>query len=129
MQAPDLDRRLRYTPRWTIAEGECRLRIWFDERIVLVTELEDNPGASVTNAIEVIAEAVERVIDQPIDRFLLVEHYERTAMRGSTYDRVSFSGRLSDRTLVGPAWAPLTPATAKILREAVEGLDVDVSTN
>ena len=41
-----------------LREGTCRLRVWQEEgsaSIVLFTELEDNPGSSITNAIERVA--------------------------------------------------------------------------
>jgi hypothetical protein len=125
MRSSDVDRTLDYFSRHTAVMGRCRLRVWHDEAIVVVTELEQNPGMSVTNAIEDIASLVELVLVKKLDDFLLVEHYPRSTMRGSTYDVVTFTGRQKAGPLVGPAWAPLPDELRRDLREAVDGVAVD----
>lgn len=58
--------------------------------VVILTELPDNPGTSITNAFESIAtEIYHRMLkDIPIERIEWIEHYLGTRYLGETYDRV-----------------------------------------
>lgn len=103
---PDVDRDLRYFPGGVI--GVCRLRVWHDERTIVVTERDDNEGWSVTNAAEEIADAVEALLD--IDLLTgphrLIEHYPPAAHRGIVVTRVRFASRRHGAPC-GPTWGPL----------------------
>lgn len=111
---PDVDRTIRYTTRFNRTVGTCRMRAWLDEHTVVVTELPDNEGMSVTNAAEHVAEVVEavlavRFIDDgstyaPL--FRLVEHYEATTHSGMSLSLVTFAGRDHGRP-DAPSWRPL----------------------
>lgn len=111
MRAPDVDRLLRYSTPWNATTGLCRLRVWWRERTIVVTELDDNPGMSITNAIEYVAEAVEATLGVQLDvddAPALIEHYPAAYHRGPTIDRVFFGGRNRDGRLERPYWRPAT---------------------
>jgi len=58
----DFKGRYKYkTPRYPLKYGECELLITHDElrHYVIATELADNPGASIINAIKALAEQVK----------------------------------------------------------------------
>jgi hypothetical protein len=66
--------------------------------VVIVGELSDNPGSSVTNSIERIAKLVRTALPPGRD-LLLVEHYPPVTglgRREATFDLVSFAGRWND---------------------------------
>jgi hypothetical protein len=63
-------------------DGLCHVRVFvlchrvpWRAPVVLVGGLDDNPGTSVTNVIEVVAAAVRRQVFPEGSRFVLVEHY------------------------------------------------------
>ncbi len=112
---PDLDRRIRYTPRWQRRDGLARLRVFHGEQVAVVTELDDNPGMSVTNAIEEVGDAVEvllavRLAPHPTlmvpVRWTLVEHYPRSQ---AVLSVVTFAGRDAEGRLECPTWRYLQP--------------------
>lgn len=71
---------VRDEPRWHYptfnrTNGQCRLRVWHtetDDIIAMVTELHDNPSASITNSIERIRKQLVREYGEPL---YLFEHY------------------------------------------------------
>jgi hypothetical protein len=122
------------------ARSKCRVRVYSpddperDSHVVLVSELPDNPGSSVTNSAEVIAaEAMARF--HLIPPVVFVEHYPQASTGGiaETFDLVVFAhlevrriARVEDVMIreVGPpsAWRPLD-------RSAVETLVGEPLTN
>lgn len=111
-RAPDVDRTLTYPcdPWGRRPRGRCRLRAWHSERVALVSELDDNTGASVTNACEYLVAEVRAVLDD--GGYELVEHYHRTGLLDDRFARIHCgpSGI--------PTWSPLTPEL-QWLREVV----------
>lgn len=99
--------------------SQCRLRIFEPETeeererpyVVIATELESNPGTSITNAAERIATAVWHLLERPVNGMVYVEHYEDRAFIGKRpmfkeeFDIVEFQ---SDRWcgLKDPKWRP-----------------------
>lgn len=86
--------------------GICRVRTFVnyaDEKIyALLTELEENPSTSVTNAIETIADALIRAKKIPAEA-ILIDHYPKTRFSmAEDFQIVSFAadGR--------PSWSPLS---------------------
>jgi hypothetical protein len=68
-------------------DGLCHIRVY--ERpgylpIVIAGGLDDNPGTSITNAIEMVAAAVQRSEFSDGREFQLVEHYPDTLNRRGT---------------------------------------------
>jgi hypothetical protein len=74
----------------------CRLRVFQSPAttpIVIVSELEDNPGPSITGAIEALCSAVWKKLNRPSE-MIWIEHYRVKLEDGEvveTFDRVSFS--------------------------------------
>lgn len=114
---------LDYRVGWNNAAGRCRV----DHRLiganppygvaVVVTELADNPGPSITNAAEVIATAAAAELGLEPGRMIYIEHYGPRASHGDTYDLVMFSW---ERTPAGwvassPGWKHLRIDTAENL--------------
>ena len=93
--------------------------------LVICTELEDNPGTSVTNAAARIATRLcqeDRTIDP--EGLIWVEHYpERSAGPGrplpESWDVVRFTAR-DGRTFRRPSWRHSTAEEIAALRERVK---------
>ena len=73
-----------------------------EKPVVIATERDDNPGASITNTIEHLAEAVANEMGWSPDDFILVEHY-RAGRYNSEATRDPFPRDLS-RVHFGRAW-------------------------
>lgn len=84
--------------------GECRLRIWNvgdGKLFILVSELDDNPGASVTNAAGAIARKLLRMTKKDPDQLVFAENYrdeppdevihtwEGRSLKGTTWKRMA----------------------------------------
>lgn len=115
------------------SQSKCRVRVYSpddaarDSHVVIVTELPDNPGSSVTNSAEVIAaEVMARFHLQP--PVVFVEHYPRDGgiPGGESFDLVVFShceirriARVAGVMIreLGPpaAWKPLDRITVETL--------------
>ena len=71
--------------------------------VVVVTELADNPGLSITNAAEFVWRAIARRLDSTT--FIMVEHYGRESYRygreTETFDVVTLAANGE------PEWHPL----------------------
>ena len=112
--------------------GRCRIRIYLpdDDRdavVVICTELANNPGTSVTNAIRRIAAEVIQSHRLPTP-LVWIEHHppEATDGRMETFEMVLFDSYevrerrapyLEDRAMeIGnPVWKPLDRATVEML--------------
>lgn len=95
------------------ADCACRIRIWQlkdGRRVVIATELEPSPGASVTNTCERWADGVcrEYLLD-PL-KTIFVEHYDRRDGKvdpdfaPETFDFITFTWS-DPRTSKEPAYA------------------------
>jgi hypothetical protein len=74
--------------------------------VVILNELEDNPGASVTNSVEEIAAAVVSANALPTTRTIFIEHYEpREVLRAGVWGK----------EIGTPSWKPLDRATVETL--------------
>jgi hypothetical protein len=106
-----VDGRFEYTDaRFPLgSDCACRLRAWSLKAggdVVMATELDPSPGASVTNTAETwAAEACEEYGLDP-GTTVFVEHYEPTDRRGETFDFVTFFWR--DGRASSPEWKPAT---------------------
>ena len=94
-------------------EGVCQVRILQGESgtTVIATEIDINPGASVTNAVEAIATQAVKDFSLDPHRTRFIEHYaqesyeERNRNEPETYDEVSFTWQ--DSTATNPQWRRL----------------------
>jgi hypothetical protein len=94
----------------------CRVRVWEQAGkppVVIATELDDNPGTSVTNRIEVIATMMYQMLERPETGLVIIEHYEeRTWAGGRTllperFARVEMEWT-RNKGFVAPKWTALT---------------------
>jgi hypothetical protein len=101
------DTTITYRPQGQIVTRRARL---FEgkggTRLCVVTESADSEGMSVTNAIELVLDAVR---DDPVlgaRKTAVIEHYDQSNPGGETFDLVS-------RTVTGdrPEWERLTRTT------------------
>lgn len=112
----------------------CRVRLYMpgeegealgDAPVVIVSELANNPGTSVTNAIEQIAAEV-MVTLTPTRVPVFVEHYppEATGGREETFDLVFFAHDEVREVLRGGIWRKElgSPTWKSLDRRAVEVL-------
>ena len=104
-----------YQPYRTSFTGRCRVDIWpltiepLHEGFIIVTELADNPGPSITNSIEAIAEVIEQeLLHWPLIAYRLVEHYPARGYLPETFDLVELT-RAPDQISrwVNPRWTHL----------------------
>jgi hypothetical protein len=110
--------------------AHCRVRIYLpddvrDAPVVICSELPNNPGGSITNAVEVIAAGVIRANELPTP-LVWVEHWpEESTEEQETFELVVFSSYevverapyLGETTAwVGDAtWKPLDRASVEVL--------------
>ena len=114
----------------------CRVRLYVpdeakpgeacgDAPVVIVSELANNPGTSVTNAIEQIAVEVADTFN-PACAPVFVEHYPPESTGGSeeTFDLVVFAHDEIWEVLRGGIWREEigSPTWKSLDRRAVEGL-------
>ncbi len=99
--------------------SKCRLRLFQASEpggppVALATELEDNPGTSITNRIEHIASLAFQLLERPPAGFLLIEHYQDRALIGGRprlkehFDQVLLTR--SGPSFTDPHWRPLSRA-------------------
>jgi hypothetical protein len=75
--------------------------------VIVLTELADNPGPSVTNSIEWIAAELENVLRVPLlSGYRLVEHYPANSIRSATFDVVEIGN--DGQRWYGPKWRHIT---------------------
>lgn len=81
----------------TLHGGLCRVRIYEpksvgDHHVVIITELVENEGRSVTNSIEQLAAELVIAHALPSSQTIFIEHYEETERCGETetFDLVTF---------------------------------------
>jgi len=100
--------------------GVYRIRIWQQSHppveeavyVVVMSETPDNPGMSITNAVELVATRVWTLLGcPPIENVTFFEHYPQifTPIRrgkpmeaAETFDRVGFD--VQNRALLRPLW-------------------------
>jgi len=99
-------------------KSKCHIRVFSPDEgedapyLVIATELEDNPGTSVTNVAEHLAYAVWRYLECPSQGLTWVEHYCDRAFIGSkatmkeTWDLVTFKKDARGR-FIHPQWRPV----------------------
>jgi len=96
--------------------GECQVRILQGktQTVVMATELGENPGKSVTNAIEDIATQVVTAFHLTPASTRFIEHYneesyaaDKRAGEPPTYDEVTFMWHGEKAT--SPTWRRLQP--------------------
>jgi hypothetical protein len=105
--------------------SQCHLQVYEGDAgtagtlpVVIATELDDNPGTSITSAAEQIASLVWRtLLPQAREGFIWYEHYPARPGRfpaDETVDEVTFTP-LGPCKLVAPEWRPSSRATVEAL--------------
>ena len=105
--------KMHYKGFWN-CDSICGVEVYKKDKTIVVvfTELDDNPGTSITNVIEHLATAFKNVFlkNVPREQIIWIEHYPPNPHvdRGDTYDQVDFSVSLgSDGVTVvykNPKW-------------------------
>jgi hypothetical protein len=96
-----------------------------DARVVICSELPNNPGGSITNSAEVIAAGVIRANELPTP-LVWIEHWPQESTKGQeTFDLVVFSSyKLEERVpylgerrawIGEPTWKPLDRTSVEVL--------------
>ena len=106
-------------------DGFCRLRIYGANvgTVIVLSELAENLGVSVTNAAAALATEIARIYPLDPDTTFWIEHYgafSYTASGGDeTFDLVTFTWR--NRTASNAEWQRLnSDQLHKLLRESVK---------
>jgi hypothetical protein len=111
--------------------AHCRVRIYLPEEkhdvpVVICSELSNNPGGSITDSAEVVAEGVIRANELPTP-LVWIEHWPKDTTEGGaeTFELVVFSSYKVEerapylgetRAWIGePTWKPLDRATVEVL--------------
>ena len=92
----------------------CKVEIYsnviHDRYVVVMTELPDNPGMSVTNAVEVVVENIYNTVKElegvTMDKISFVEHYFHEGNIPETYDLVTFNSNWT--SFSSPEWKHLS---------------------
>lgn len=99
---------------WLCREGICRVRLFLGKEgalYVVLTELDENPSTSVTNAVESIYAqlcAAKKIPPQS----KIIEHYPPSRISPQTFDLVTLEGGGQ------PVWRSISRKTAEALLEA-----------
>jgi hypothetical protein len=111
--------RVSYKTRHYAGRSECHVILYDYEpfTVLIAIEIADNPGASITNTIEDLAEHVCRFFTLDRKRLVVVEHYNERSYQGGrdkpdTWDLVTFGDR--DKLLF-PGWRRLRPEDQELL--------------
>jgi hypothetical protein len=90
-----VDTKFTYKPYSTHQKSHCRLRVYQHEgnHVVVATELDDNPGVSITKAAEELVTVVANTYDLSIQRLIWVEHHPANGELGltETFELVRFT--------------------------------------
>lgn len=80
--------------------SKCQIEV--KGNLVIVTELSDNPGTSVTNAAEIIATEVCKEYHIDPKELIYIEHYPKSTIMNETWDLVKFT--VEGRELTNADW-------------------------
>lgn len=96
----------------TRAPARCRLRIYDTDAgaVVVLTEIADNPGISITNTAEELATEITAAYDLDPAAAAWIEHYTPDSYREpntrfETFDRITFTWK--GKTASAPQWRRL----------------------
>ena len=100
--------------KFDFKKGTCGLEIVKGEKAtVIVTEIADNSGTSITNAFESIATHVYQQFldDYPVHNITWIEHYNQDSYEPAgddpeTFDQVFLSWNPKTRQFHNPQWQP-----------------------
>lgn len=99
------------------ADGICRIEridLPNDLTVIVCGEIDDNPGMSVTNAVEYVAFQVCSRLDHDVKRLVWLEHYEWD--EGDRWNWVTFGVRPPEGMFADPEWHPMTDQDWKKLQ-------------
>ena len=118
---PDTDSILEYTVAWNRCQGHCRLRSFSTPigRVVVFTELADNPGPSVTNAALELIRLAANTFGFSIEDTVWVEEYGPESYPEGRRDREFARIRIGSGT---PEWQHL-PTNLVLDWTGIESLD------
>lgn len=103
--------------------SQCRIRVYQAEGnpsispVLIATELESNPGTSVTNRIEVIATEVFRLLERPEAGLTVIEHYTKNAIAPERFALVTMIWEAGSG-FTTPRWKYLLPVN---IEEMISG--------
>jgi hypothetical protein len=87
-------------------ESRCKLRIFDtgDRTVVIATELEDNPGTTITNYADQLATQIIMEFNIKPDSLIWIEHYPARPEIGEqeTFDLISF--KWNGTRYIKPEW-------------------------
>lgn len=81
-----------------------------DTFTVILTELPDNPGTSITNMIETLATIIyhQFLNGVPVEKIIWIEHYPPSIHREETFDEVTFEW--DGKYFFSPRWKRISPS-------------------
>ena len=103
--------------------SRCQLQVWQAEdklqAVVVVTELNSNPGTSITNAVEGLALEVYTQFGLSMPGTEWYEEYEHTPGK---YDRAFFDLQMQPERSpnLNPKWRPTLPAELERLKSLMQ---------
>lgn len=111
-------------------KAACWLQVWkyAGAALVMLTEVSDNPGQSVTNAAEYFAAEAVRIFGLDPRHVVFIEHYNTASYKSKrldfedTYDLVVFDWRQSEGRYIAsrPRWRRVDLA---YVRETIRGVE------
>jgi hypothetical protein len=95
------------------APGNARCRVRVNGRVVIATEIPDNPGISITSSAEEVAMLVLGRFNILPSELIWIENYPATPEHEEIFDRVYFA--MKDGRLEDPYWQRITSEEAMTL--------------
>jgi hypothetical protein len=102
--------RLEQTDKWTV---------------LIVSELDDNPGTSITNAIEILFPQICDQLNLDLDNLVWLEHYPESSMRTETWDIVTMDFEDNKPKLMSPKWERISADDVIKICSGINPLDVE----
>lgn len=107
------DYTLEWCPSGTRIYSRCQVQLFQsvrsrsdrEEVVIIITELSNNPGRSITNGAEQIASLILLQHNLKAFNVKFIEHYIRKAPEPDTWDLLSFN-IVRGQLIAGPRWAP-----------------------
>ena len=109
------------------ANSQCDLNIRQTDigTVVMVTELQENPGTSITNAAEMLFRQICEHYSLDPDSIIWIEHYSEGWMgeQDETFDLVWFKKKDEDSKVFLPRWKRITIDEARSLQDGTNPFD------
>jgi hypothetical protein len=103
--------RLEQTDKWTV---------------LIVSELDDNPGTSITNAVEILFPQICEKLNLDPEKLVWVEHYSETPVYVEIWDVVTMDFEDNKPKLMSPKWERISTDDVRKICSGINPLDNEI---